>query len=148
MTAEPLSNQPADHLRSLLRSFLVGALLAVSVFFVQAGVSEILLARDIECRENFRQMRLGPNPEYYCQPEWQGLMLGAASRGVVGLFFPSAKPGLAWAGMALIYALIGGVCTRFSRRSGIILFLTFNLALTALLAGLGYLSKFVLVPWI
>ncbi|NIS79132.1 MAG: hypothetical protein GTO14_02665 [Anaerolineales bacterium] len=148
MTTEISTKQREQHQQAFLRSFLIGALLAVSVFFVEAGVSEILLARDAQCRANLRRMRLAPNPEELCQPEWQSLMLRAASRGVVGLFFPSAGPGLAWVGMALIYAMVGGFCARFSGRAGVILFLTINLALTAFLAGLGYLSQFVLLPWI
>lgn len=148
MAVHGRSNQTELEAKSLLKKFLIGMLFGISIYFVFAGLSEVFLARDSLCRESTSRLRLSPNPDEICLPEWQVLMLHAASRGIFGLFFPSAGAYVAWIGMAILYSMVGGVSTRFRTRTSLIMVFTFMLGFTALMAGMGYLSKFILLPWI
>ncbi len=121
----------------------VAMLLAAAIFLIEAGVSEIMLANDATCREGLAYQRLAPPPEDACLPEWQGYMLRAVSRGVVGLLLPNAPAILATLTMAAIYVLLGGACSQLTMRWGVAVFAASQFALTALLAGLMYVAQYI-----
>ncbi|MEJ2010833.1 MAG: hypothetical protein P8X64_01260 [Anaerolineales bacterium] len=42
-------------------SFILGAVLALSLFLVEAGVAEILIGNDSACRQSLSRIRLAPD---------------------------------------------------------------------------------------
>ena len=125
------------------RQFLVGALLAAAFFLVEAGVAEIYLARNDQCQAMIDNLRIGFGSQDVCMPDWVVFMLGAVSRGFVGLLWPKAPSIFAWLSMAGFYAGLGGGCGQISPRWGILVYLAGHIMLVAILAGLGYLSQFI-----
>lgn len=123
--------------------FLIGALLATAFFLIEAGVAEIYLARDAQCQAMIDNLRIGFSSQDVCMPKWVVFMLGALSRGIVGLLWPKAPSILAWLSMGGFYAVLGGGCGQMSSRWGILIYLAGHIMLVALLAGLGYLSQFI-----
>ena len=122
---------------------MVGALFAAAFFLVEAGIAEILLANNAQCEAMVSNLRLRFGLQDICKPEWAVYMLGALSRGIVGLVFPSAPALLAWLTMGVIYAMVGGGCGQLSPRWGVAIYLGGHIALVSILAGLGYLSQFI-----
>ncbi len=125
------------------KTFLIGALLAMAFFFIVAGIAEIAIAVDKECRDSVASVRLSPDPFSVCLPEWKYYGLRAMSRGVVWAFNPEAAPILGWLLMSLIYAVLGGISAQTFGRRGIIAFLGMLLALIAMLAGIGFMKTFI-----
>ncbi len=125
------------------KTFLVGALLAVAFFLIAAGVVEIAIAIDQDCRDSVASVRLSPDPFTVCLPEWKYYGLRAASRGVVWSLNPEAAPIFGWLVMGLIYAFLGGISAQVFGRKGIIVFLGLVIALVALISGLGYMKTFI-----
>jgi hypothetical protein len=125
------------------KTFLIGALLAMAFFFIAAGIAEIAIAMDQECRDLVASVRLSPEPFTVCLPEWKYYGLRAVSRGVVWAFNPEAAPIFGWLVMSLIYAVLGGISAQVFGRRGIIAFLGIFLALIALLAGIGFMKTFI-----
>lgn len=125
------------------KTFLVGALLAMSFFLIAAGIIEIAIAIDQDCRDLVASVRLAPDPFTVCMPEWKYYGLRAASRGVVWLFNPEATPILGWVVMGLIYAVLGGLTSRVSGPKGIVVFLGLVIFVVALISGLGYMKTFI-----
>jgi len=123
--------------------FLVGALLAMAFFLIEAGVAEIYLARDAQCQAMIDSLRIGFSSQDVCTPKWVVFMLGALSRGIVGLLWPKAPSIFAWLSMGGFYAVLGGGCGQMSPRWGMLIYLAGHIMLVALLAGLGYLSQFI-----
>ncbi len=91
------------------KTFLIGALLAMAFFFIAAGIVEMAIAIDQECRDSVASVRLAPDPFTVCLPEWKYYGLRAMSRGVVWAFNPESAPILGWLVMSLIYAVLGGI---------------------------------------
>jgi hypothetical protein len=125
------------------RRALLGALFAAAFFLVEAGVIEIVLGIDQACRRSLGSLRLAPDPFSACIPEWQWLFLHSASRGFLWLFNASTPAIIAGLGMGVVYAFVGAISALFFRGRGILVFGTTHLFLIALVAGLGYLSRFI-----
>jgi hypothetical protein len=129
--------------RSRFQILIIGALLGVSLFLFEAGIAEILLAGDLQCRRGFSGFRVRPDPAMYCMPEWQTLMLGSASLGIVGLFFPTVAQAVAWLFMGALYAGLGAACSQLPEKWSVFVFAFLNILLIALVAGFGYLSQYI-----
>jgi len=125
------------------RNFILGAILALALFLVEAGVAQILIGSDLTCREALSRMRLAPDAFTACQPEWIWFMLRALSRGWVWLMDASSPAAVGWLVMGGYYAVLGGMSQQLSRRSGWLIFLALQLATVALVAGLGYVRQFI-----
>jgi hypothetical protein len=123
--------------------FILGAILALSLFFIEAGVAEILIGKDLACREALGRMRLAPDAFTACQPEWQWFMLRALARGWPWLVDATSPALVGWIVMGFYYAVLGGMAQQLSRRSGWIIFLALQVATVALVAGLGYVRQFI-----
>jgi hypothetical protein len=130
-------------LRQSELKWIVGAVLALALFLIEAGVAEILIGNDDACREALYRMRLAPDAFSACQPEWVWFMLRALSRGWPWFVKASSPAALGWVVMGIYYAVLGGMSQQFSRRSGWIIFLAFQLATVAIIAGLGYVRQFI-----
>ena len=131
------------HLDRNQRRALVGALLAASIFLMEAGIIEIMLGLDLECRRSIGSLRLAPNPFITCMPEWQWLFMHAASRGFVWLFSQSSPALLAGLIMGGVYASIGAICASIFRWRGVVVYLMIHLAIVAGVAGLSYLGRYI-----
>ena len=125
------------------KTILVGALIAVAFFLIVAGITEIAITMDQDCRDSVLSVRLSPDPFTVCLPEWKYFGLRAVSRGFVWLFNPEAAPVFGWMVMGLIYALLGGIFARTFGRQGILAFIGSMLAIIAIIAGLGFMKKFI-----
>jgi len=125
------------------RRALVGALVAASFFLVEAGVIEIILGVDLECRRSIRSLRLAPDPFTVCMPEWQWLFLNSASRGFVWFLNQAASALLAGLIMGVVYSILGAVCAYLFRLRGILVYLAVHLAIVAGVAGLSYLGQYI-----
>jgi hypothetical protein len=131
------------HLGRDERRVLIGALIAAAFFLVEAGIIEIVLGLDQECREAAARMRLDPDPFTVCIPEWQWLFLHSASRGFLWLINQSAPALLAGLTMAVVYSLIGAMSASIFRGRGVIVFLAIHIMIVASVAGLSYLSRYI-----
>jgi hypothetical protein len=123
--------------------FIVGALLAGALFLIEAGVSEIMIAVDQECREAISSLRLAPDVFEVCGSEWQWYLVRATSRGISWVVNEDSAPIIGWLSMGLIYSLLGGLSARYFRARGIIAFLLAQAGLIAALMGLGYFRQFI-----
>jgi hypothetical protein len=143
MSASEVKPLQKSRSRARFQILIIGALLGVSVFLFEAGIAEIMLAEDVQCRQGFSDYRLRPDPVNFCMPEWQTLMLGSASLGVVGLFFPTVAQAVAWLLMGALYAGLGAACSQLQDKWSVFVFAFLNILLIALVAGLGYLSQYI-----
>ena len=125
------------------RDFLIGALVALSLFLVEAGVAEILIGSDEACREGVRHLRLAPDPFAACDPEWVWFMLRALARGWAWLLNPNVAPILGWVSMSVYYTLAGGISSQLDRRNTILLLIVIQVGTVAIISGLGYLLQFI-----
>ncbi|TFH35021.1 MAG: hypothetical protein E4G99_08235 [Anaerolineales bacterium] len=124
------------------RRAIVGALLAASFFLVEAGIIEILLGMDQACRRSISSLRLAPDPFTACTPEWEWMLLHAASRGFAWLFNPAFPVLLAGLSMGVVYAFVGAVCASVFRGRGVFVYLAIHLAIISGVAGLSYLGQY------
>jgi hypothetical protein len=125
------------------RRAIAGALLAASFFLVEAGVVEIILGLDLECRRSVGSLRLAPDPFSACMPEWQWRFMNAASRGFIWLFNPNASALLSGLGMGAFYSVVGALCAFMFRVRGIGAFLAIHLAIMAVVAGFSFLGQYI-----
>ncbi len=125
------------------RRALIGALLAASFFLIEAGVIEIILGMDQECRRAVGSLRLAPDPFSVCMPEWQWMFLHAASRGILWLFDASIPAILAGLGMGVLYAIVGAISAAVFRIRGFLVYLGIHIFLVAAVAGLSYLGRYI-----
>jgi hypothetical protein len=125
------------------RRVVLGALLAASFFLIEAGVVEIILGLDQQCRSDVAALRLAPDPFSVCMSEWQWLYLHATSRGFLWLFNRSTPILLAGITMGFFYALVGVLIANFFKRGAVLVYLAVQLFLIAAVAGLSYLGQFI-----
>lgn len=125
------------------RRALLGGLLAASFFLIEAGVIEIILGLDQECRRTAGNLRLAPDPFTACMPEWQWLFLHSASRGFLWLINNSTPALLAGLIMGVVYAVVGAMSASLFKGRGLFIFLAVHLFLVAGIAGLGYLGRYI-----
>jgi hypothetical protein len=138
----PARDKPFD-LGQWERNFLIGALLALALYLVEAGIAEILIGSDAVCRQALTRQRLAPNPFTACQAEWIWFMLRAAARGWVWLFNSHTPLLPAWFSMGVYYAFAGGISAPLDRISRVLLFLLVQVGTIAIISGLGYLRQFI-----
>ncbi len=139
----PRRRLEASNLGRRERDFLVGALIALSLFLVEAGVAEILIGSDEACREGVRHLRLAPDPFSACDPEWVWFMLRAIARGWAWLFNSNVAPFLGWVSMSAYYALAGGISAQLDRRNTILFLFVIQVGTVAIISGLAYLLQFI-----
>jgi hypothetical protein len=125
------------------RRALVGALVAASFFLIEAGVIEILLGLDQECRGTVGNLRLAPDPFSVCMPEWEWMLLHSASRGLPWMFNPSFPILIAVIAMGVVYSIVGAFSATTFKSKGIFVYLGVHAFLVAAIAGLSYLGKYI-----
>lgn len=120
--------------------FLIGFLVAAALFFVEAGIAEILLASNSSCLEGLSQMRLSPNPAEYCMSELGSYLAGAVSH---ALFHAGVSKLLVWPSLAVVYGLFGGAFAQLDLRRGVAGYLILHVLLLAAFTSITYLSQFI-----
>jgi hypothetical protein len=143
LTTERTAHPRKLRLDGRARVFVIGALLAGALFLIEAGIAEILIAMDQECRASIASIRLAPDPFDVCASEWQWYLVRAISRGIPWVINPDSAPIIGWLMMGAIYALLGGISSQTFRGRGIIAFLIAQIGLVAALMGLGYFRQFI-----
>ncbi len=143
MSAEQNQGKRSLKLDKRTKIFIVGALLAAALFLIEAGIAEILIAMDQECRLSIASIRLGPDPYDACASEWQWYLMRAMSRGIPWVLNLESAPLVGWVVMGLVYSLLGGTVAQLFRKQGIIVFLIAQTGLVAALMGLGYFRQFI-----
>lgn len=123
-----------------LQRFLIGFLLAAAFFFVEAGVAEILLARNASCLESLARLRLAPDPNELCMSEFGFHLAGSVSR---AMFDAEAPRLLVWPLLGVAYGLIGGALAQLSLRRAVVAYLMLHLLLLAGFTSFGYLAQFI-----
>lgn len=126
--------------RSRIERFLIGFLFALAFYLIEAGLAEILLARNAACLESLNQYRLAPNPFEVCMSELGLFATHSVSRGFFG---PDAPGIIAWPVMGLLYALAGGGLAQLSLRQAVAAFLILQTIIVAIFTAIGYLSQFI-----
>ncbi len=126
----------------LLR-FLMGASFALSIFLAEAGISDLLLARDERCIQVVQQRRLAGDPERECLPNLARDVLKALNRGFFILVEEPASPATYWAIMAAIYGLVGGLAAQLRGRAGVAAFAIVHLLFLAMQSFLAYVAVYI-----
>jgi len=141
-TSEPLKPLKRSTSRINRASLLFGAFMGAAFFLVQAGVMEIVLARDATCLANSGQLRIGMLAGEACLPEWQRLLLSGAALGIAGIFLRGVR-WLGWLVSAGLYALLGATTSSMKPRLGLAVFFGGYILMTAVAAVLAYIAQFV-----
>ncbi|MGD2163784.1 MAG: hypothetical protein PVH60_13075 [Anaerolineales bacterium] len=123
--------------------FVIGALLAGAIFLIEAGIAEIMIAMDEQCRASIATLRLTPDVFEVCAPEWQWYLVRATSRGIAWVVNRESAPIIGWLSMGFVYSLFGGASAQIFRGRGIIAFLLLQAGMIAALMGLGYFRQFI-----
>ncbi len=110
---------------------------------MEAGLAEIWLARNAECLEELRAMRIPPPTATVCFSEFELYLSQAASRGIVGVFRPEASNAIAWLVMGLLYGTLGATIAQFSPRYAIPGYFGVHLILLMGFTATGYLAQFI-----
>lgn len=150
MTAE--QNPPSQEVatpRSKSRAwdrFVLGAMLALALFLVEAGSAEVVLARDADCRAHEPPTRFGSIRQSVCLGPGEVAFLHSLSRGVDRPFASEVDPSLPWAAWVLngaLYAVLGGLSAQLPRLWGPALVVGFNVIIVSILTALRFLAPYV-----
>lgn len=120
--------------------FLVGFLLAAALTLVEAGVAEILLARNAACVDSLVQFRLSPDPFAYCMSEFSYHLAGSASHAFAKADAPAL---LVFPLLAAVYGLIGGGLAQLDLRRAVFGYLAAHILLLIVFTVVRYLSQFI-----
>jgi len=137
-----------NSLRSFLsddrvQRFLIGFLFAMAFFLIEAGVAEVLLARNEVCLETLAEYRLAPDPGEVCMSEFEFFLARGLSQGAIGTLSPSTSAFIIWPIMAVLYGLIGGGFAQLSLRAAIAGFLIVQIILLMAFMSVDYISQFI-----
>ncbi|GMR11483.1 MAG: hypothetical protein BMS9Abin28_2316 [Anaerolineae bacterium] len=124
--------------------FLIGFLFAMAFFMIEAGVAEVLLARNEICLEALSEYRLAPDPNEVCMSEFEFFLARSLSRGAIGTLSPSTSAFVAWPIIAVLYGLIGGGFAQLSLRAAIGGFLIVHVILLMAFMSVDYMSQFII----
>ncbi len=137
-------------LRSVLsgdraQRFLIGFLFGMAFFFIAAGLSEVLLARNEVCLESLSDFRIAPDPNEHCMSEFSFFLARGMSRGPFSTLSPSTSPFIAWPVMAVIFGLLGGGFAQLSWRVGIAGFLVVVVVLLMAFMSVDFMAQFIVI---
>jgi hypothetical protein len=127
---------------SIMR-FLMGFLLALSLFLFELGVSQIVLADDTHCKEVLKSGRLVSNPENECLSEGIYYFLVTLSRGPFASVRSNVEAPVAWILTGVIYGVMGGIVATFIRRFAVGIFLGIHVMGLVIMTLMAYLSNYI-----
>jgi len=123
--------------------FLIGAMLALASFSLEAGLGQIALARDAACRAEASTQRVGPPGGTGCLSDFLVAGIQSLARGPAGALNREAPILLAWASSAFVYALLGGVCAQLTAGWAVGTYLSVHSFMLAAVAFLSYIAPYV-----
>lgn len=126
--------------------FVLGAMLALALFLVEAGSAEVMLARDSDCRAHEPPPRFGSVRQSVCLGTGEVALLRSLSRGVDRPFAPEVEPSLPWAAWILngaLYAVLGGLSAQLPRLWGAAFLLGLNAVIVSVMTILRFLAPFI-----
>jgi hypothetical protein len=123
--------------------FLLGFLLALAVFLVELGVSQIILNNDKHCREVVQSGRLFSNPDDECLTEGIYYFMLALSRGPFASAHSNVPSIMAWMITGLMYGILGGFLATFTRKLAVGIFFGIHAMGLVILTLLAYLSNYI-----
>ena len=123
--------------------FLMGFLIALGIILIEIGIAEIYLERDARCRESIHSERIIVDPYELCTPEAGIYFLRALSRGPFAAEGSEVSNILAWILMGLTYGIIAGFLAQFPRRTGILIFVGFQILALFAFTVVAFMSTFI-----
>jgi hypothetical protein len=123
--------------------FLMGFLLALGLFLLELGISQIVLSDDAHCREVIQSGRLISDPDEECLSEGMYYFMIALSRGPFASAHSNVQAPIAWMITAGIYGILGGILSVVARRLAIGIFLGIHVLGLVVLTFLAYLSNYI-----
>ena len=127
---------------SLMR-FLMGFLLAISLFLLELGVSQIVLSGNEDCKEVLQSGRIVSDPHDECLSEGVYYFMVALSRGPFASMHSKVGAPIAWVLTGVIYGVLGGILSTFIRRFAIVIFLGIHVLGLVILTLMAYLSNYI-----
>ena len=123
--------------------FLMGFLLALGLFLLELGVSQIVLSDDAHCREVIQSGRLISDPDEECLSEGMYYFMIALSRGPFASAHSNVQAPIAWMITGGIYGILGGILSVVARRLAIGIFLGIHALGLIVLTFVAYLSNYI-----
>jgi hypothetical protein len=121
----------------------MGFLLALGLFLLELGISQIVLSDDAHCREVIQSGRLISDPDEECLSEGMYYFMIALSRGPFASAHSNVQAPIAWMITAGIYGILGGILSVVARRLAIGIFLGIHVLGLVVLTFLAYLSNYI-----
>ena len=123
--------------------FLMGFLLALGLFLLELGISQIVLSDDARCREVIQSGRLTSDPDEECLSEGMYYFMVALSRGPFASAHSNVQAPIAWMITGGIYGILGGILSVVARRLAIGIFLGIHALGLVVLTFVAYLSNYI-----
>jgi hypothetical protein len=102
---------------------LLGAMLALALFSLEAGLAHIALARDDACRAALLTLRVAPADGSGCMSELAQAATKALALGPAGILLSADLPLASWALSGAAYAMAGGACAQLAAGRGAVTYL-------------------------
>lgn len=142
---ELLRSPRASLSRERTQRFLIGFLFAMAFFLIEAGIAEILLARNEACLQTISDFRLSPDPSRVCMSEFEFFLARGLSRGAIGTLSPETSAFIVWPILAIFYGLVGGGLAQFPLRAAIGGFLLVHILLLMAFMAVDFMSQFIIL---
>ena len=127
---------------SLMR-FLMGCLLALGLFMLELGISQVLLVRNDHCKAVLETGRLLQDPDEECMSEGVYYFLRALSRGPFASVRSNVPSMTAWMMTGIIYGILGGLLVTFVQRLGVAFYLGLHALALVILSFIAYFSNYI-----
>ena len=127
---------------SLMR-FLMGCLLALGLFMLELGISQVLLVRNDHCKAVLETGRLLQDPDEECMSEGVYYFLRALSRGPFASVHSNVPSMAAWMMTGVIYGILGGLLVTFVQRFGVAFYLGIHALALVILSFIAYFSNYI-----
>jgi len=127
----------------VLMRFLMGFLLALALFCIELGVSQIVLNKDAHCRQLGESGRLLTNLDEECLSEGAYYFMVTLSRGPFSSSNSSVQPIIASSLAGMIYGILGGLLAVFARKYAIIIFLGIHVLILIIFTFIAYITNFI-----
>jgi hypothetical protein len=125
-----------------LMRFLMGFLLALGLFLLELGISQIVLSNDARCRGVVQSGRLLSDPGEECLSEGVYYLMVALSRGPFVSAHSTVQAPIAWITTGVVYGILGGILSVVTRRLAIGIFLGIHALVVVVLTFVAYLSNY------
>jgi hypothetical protein len=126
-----------------IMQFLIGVLLALALFLVELGLSQIFLTNDARCRDVAQSGRIAADPDKECLSEAAYYLLVAVSRGPFASIHSKVPAGVAWIVTGMIYGSLGGILATLARRMAIGIYLGIHAVGLVVLSLVAYISNYI-----